>query len=297
MATMEMAYGLQGSAATKAACGYLAQPFCSFAIAARILAGCENHRIWPIRERAGEDLLSLRRSGRSYIVATGHFRRESTLMIYREDICPGRIVNVSAALLPPSARPRHLRQRLQLRQMLDTLKFSRQDITIAWVGAPARRLLRDLERPGCQLVVAADAVWQSSGCSGFRRAFAGMRSQKFSLGPAALSRLAQVPIVPVATFIDEDGTIGVEWGSVIPPPKRHDAKADLNTSNQILDYLENAIGRRPCQYVLYIGEERRWDPESEVWTLRPDADQGLAPAEDRESRDGAQAESERLLSA
>jgi hypothetical protein len=124
-----------------------------------------------------------------------------------------------------------------------------------------------------------------------------MRSQKFSLGPAALSRLAQVPIVPVATYIDEDGTMGLEWGSVIPPPRRHDAKADLNTANQILDFLENAIGRRPCQYVLYIGEERSWDPEREVWSLRADAEQVLAPAEDQESGNSTPAESERLLSA
>jgi len=52
---------------------------------------------------------------------------------------------------------------------------------------------------------------------------------------------------------------------VIPPPEYSDEAADRSNANIILDFLENEIGLRPSQYTLYIGDERRWNPDLQIW--------------------------------
>ncbi len=122
-----------------------------------------------------------------------------------------------------------------------------------------------LERPGCQAIVAVDAYLEEVRRSAYTRPFAGMRARAFSIGSAVFSRMAQCPIVACAPFVDENGTIVLEWGPVIPPPRRDEEAADLRTTNALLDFLEKAVGRRPTQYIFYIGEDRRWNPVFETW--------------------------------
>jgi lauroyl/myristoyl acyltransferase len=92
-----------------------------------------------------------------------------------------------------------------------------------------------------------------------------MRARPFSVGTAALSRLAQCPIVACAGYIEKNGTVVLHWGPVIAPPQRKDEGADVRVTDTILDFLEDAVGRRPTQYVLYIGEERQWNPVLQSW--------------------------------
>jgi lauroyl/myristoyl acyltransferase len=142
----------------------------------------------------------------------------------------------------------------------------RPDMKFAFLGDPfIFDVVERLERPGCQVIVATDAYWKTTARSAHTRPFAGMRVQTFSIGSAVFSRMAQCPIVACAPHIGKDGTIVLEWGPVIPPPQREDETADRRTTNAILDFLENAIGQRPTQYILYIGEDRRWNPVLQVW--------------------------------
>jgi lauroyl/myristoyl acyltransferase len=92
-----------------------------------------------------------------------------------------------------------------------------------------------------------------------------MRARTFSIGSAVFSRMAQCPIVACATYVEKEGTVVLEWGPVIPPPQREDEAADLRTINALLDFLEKAIGQRPTQYFLYIGEERQWNAVLQTW--------------------------------
>jgi hypothetical protein len=57
----------------------------------------------------------------------------------------------------------------------------------------------------------------------------------------------------------------LEWSTPIPAPERNDDGADARITNEVLDTLERAIGLRPGQYVLAIGEQRRWNETTKCW--------------------------------
>ena len=44
---------------------------------------------------------------------------------------------------------------------------------------------------------------------------------------------------------------------------------DIDVTQQVLDVIESEVGERPCDYVLDIGGERRWDPETHSWRDAP----------------------------
>ncbi len=113
--------------------------------------------------------------------------------------------------------------------------------------------------------MSVDTFWNTTGSSAHTRPFAGMRARTFSVGSAVLGRLAQCPIVPFASHVAKDGTIVLEWGPTILPPQRDDEAADIVNTNIILDFLESAIGNRPSQYTMYVGEERQWNRVLETW--------------------------------
>ena len=66
----------------------------------------------------------------------------------------------------------------------------------------------------------------------------------------------------------------LEWRGPITPTARRPnpgtrgtdhTVADIRVMDRILDELERMIGRRPAQYVLPIGRERRWNADTEQW--------------------------------
>ena len=202
---------------------------------------------------------------------TGHFRRESYVALHMPRCCPGSLAPVFVPVPVRSLRPHNVRTRLAFGQLLEVVRHSRPDSKFVFVGGAGGafgELLRHLEQPSCQVVVSVDAFWKVAGSNAYTRPFAGMRARPFSIGAAKLSRLAQCPIVACATHVANDGTVVLEWGTVMPPPEPDDEAADFQTINTILDFMEEAIGRRPAQYVLYIGEERRWNPVLHTWEDR-----------------------------
>jgi hypothetical protein len=44
---------------------------------------------------------------------------------------------------------------------------------------------------------------------------------------------------------------------------------DLEVTNAMLDTVEREVGIRPCDYVLEIGAERRWDAHAQRWVPFP----------------------------
>lgn len=265
LATMQKAFLLQGSDARRSAREYLAQPFCSFVVFHRILYGRENQDNWTIEERNNRDVVQLRESGQSFIVAAGHFRRESYLPIYLPRFCPGSVATISLPVPAPSLHPDDIRTRVQFGQFLKVIQHSRPDHKFVYVGGALNEALKHLERHSSQIVMSIDTFWKTTGRSTHTRPFAGMRARTLSIGSAILCRLAQCPIVPFASYVHKDGTIIVEWGPVIQPPQLDDEATDLANAHTLLDFMETAIGQRPSQYTLYIGEERQWNPVLHTW--------------------------------
>ena len=265
LATMRKAFGMGDAEAKRSAREYLAQPFYTFVVFHRILHRRERPNDWTVEERNDQDVVQLRESGRPFIVATGHFRRESFLALYTPRICPGNLAGLFAPVAAPSLHPHNIRERVHFGQILKAIQQSRPDLTFVYAGGAVKKLLKHVVQPGSQAIVAADAFWKTTGSSTHTRPFAGMRARSFSVGCAVLSRLAQCPIVACTTYLETDGTVVVEWGRVIAPPQREDEGADSRITDEILDLLEIAVGRQPTQYVLYIGEERRWNSGNQSW--------------------------------
>ena len=263
--TMRVAFGMNDADAAKSAQEYLAQPFYTFVAFRRVLRHREHTDGWVIEERNNHGIAQLRETGRSFIVATGHFRRESHLVLYLTRVCPGKSAAIHLPLTAARLRAHTVLERIQYGQLLRTARSVRPDHIFLWVGDAVRKILKNLAQPNCQVVISVDAFWRATGSSTYTRPFAGMRARTFSTGTAALARLAQRPIVPCVGYVDENDAIILEWGDVIEPPSRDDEAADIRTTDTILDFLEQAIGRRPTQYVIYIGEERRWNPVQKAW--------------------------------
>jgi lauroyl/myristoyl acyltransferase len=262
LATMRNCFCRRERDARDAAREYLALPFYSHLIFARVLSGRESPAAWKIREENKSAIEELRSSDRPFIIATGHFRREGTFPLFSPRVCPGHVSNICAPLAPPSLHPSNLRERAHWGQLIRVMREA--GVNLVPVGETMLKVVGLLKRPNHRLVMSIDAFWGSDR-SAFKRPFTGMCAHPFSTGTAALGRLAQCPIVPCATHVDGDGTIVIEWGSVILPPAPHDRSADRRHTDSMLDFLESVIGRWPTQYALYIGEERRWNHQSGVW--------------------------------
>jgi len=265
LATMRKSFCMEDTEAQRVAREYLAQPFCSFVVFERMLSGRESLDTWTIKEKNNQSVAQLRDSERPFIVAAGHFRRESYAAMFMPQFCPGSIVTVSLPRPDWSLHPHNIRMKVQFGQFLKIHQQVCPDHEFVYVGGALTKLLKHLERPNCRVVMSVDTFWNSARASAHTRPFAGMRARTFSIGSAVLGRLAQCPIVPFASYVGKESTIVLEWGPTIPPPHRDDEAADIVNTNIILDFLENAIGSRPSQYTLYMGEERCWNSALEIW--------------------------------
>jgi lauroyl/myristoyl acyltransferase len=278
--TMCEAFGLSGLRAARAAQQWLARPFRDFVVLRRIARGREDCSRWKVREIGNEAVRRLKESGQPFIVATGHFARESFLALFLPAVLPYRIGVVAAPPEPPSRDPFIFRLRVQYGQLLEALEHVRlNDLSLIFTGGVVSRLDRRLRQPGNAVVISVDAYWNGGGAYVSRtappvhqgatglytRPFIGQLGYRVATGAAALSRIAQCPIVPCVIFMEDDGTRVIEWGMPVPAPAPHDADADVRITNSLLRSIERAVGGRPAQYVLPIGASRRWNALNEKW--------------------------------
>jgi lauroyl/myristoyl acyltransferase len=264
--TMSKAFQMEPIEARRNARGYLAQPFYSCVIANRVLHGRENTNNWRIEEDSSEEVAQFRKSGRGFIVATGHFARHIAFALYLSRTLPGPLFVVVGPMPPLSLSLSSVRLRIQYGQYLRVIKKCRNDIQLIFAGTPraGRDLIAGLRRRGACAIIHCDAFWNDHGRN-VTRSFAGKNSHTFATGAAALGQLGKFAVVPCVPYARNDGTIVLHWGRVIFPTPRTDASVELENTNEILDFLEMAIAQRPSQYVLQIGEERRWNPELQLW--------------------------------
>ena len=249
-------------ARTQAACRFL-----DFVVNRRLRGGREDPASWRIEERNPEVIDELRQSGGSFIIAIAHFARHPCYALMKGKRIPHRIVLVTAPV-HDVVRSSSLSMRwwsAHLALMLDVWG-SAGDVEFVFVGEQlvAPILVARLKQPGTAVVISVDAPTGPENRSVHRRPFAGHALQDFALGTAKVARLAGCPIVVCNPYLEPDGTVVLEWVGPITTDT-HDADSDVRVMDSILDELERMIGRRPTQYVVPIGSERRWDAERERW--------------------------------
>lgn len=227
---------------------------------------------WKHAEIGSEAARHIKDSGQSFIVACAHFSQQSRLGLFLPTVLPqdAHILKVMSPRPPHSLEPVALRLRFQYGQWVDVVQgmhqncvelfFTENEAATAWFP----KIWKCLQQPRNVLVIDADTYWANSQRV-LRRDFAGLRSFSFAVGTAAIARLAQCPILPCTTFIREDGTIVIEWGTPILPPELTDQGADARITGQLIDNIERAIGFKPEQYVLAIGASRRWNAVKDQW--------------------------------
>jgi lauroyl/myristoyl acyltransferase len=244
---------------------WLRGPFRDYVVATQIKSGRERPSQWQIEHRNFPDLL--RDPIASAIIATGHFSRQSMSGLYLQSIVPQKLTTVIAPIDRTSRNARALRLRLLMGGMVDAIKRIRGDIEVAEIGSLSviAQLVRNLRAPGHVVIIAADGAWQRDKASGYERAFAGHAKRNVALGTARLARISQRPIVTCVTYVEADGRIVMDWGAPIAPADKADAAADVRVTDLMLDVFERAVGARPGQYVLPIGEERRWSEAAQCW--------------------------------
>lgn len=245
---------------------WMARPYRDFINTRRIIMRREDPSKWRVEARNAP--AELDDPNTSLIVAMGHFSREATTPLYLKQFLPKRVATVVAPLDRTSLSPRATRLRLQLGGILrgvDVVTGGEAE-TIS-VGEPGfvSRIVRFLRPPGAAILISPDSITGAGREQGHTRPFAGHTKITFALGTARLARLAQRPLVTCVAYIDERGVVIVEWGQVLPPPARDDASADDRYTSAMLDDFERAVGNRPSQYVVAIGDERRWRPAEQVW--------------------------------
>jgi lauroyl/myristoyl acyltransferase len=118
--------------------------------------------------------------------------------------------------------------------------------------------------------VNVDSHWPRGRSSSLTRPFAGATQRTFSTGTAKLARLAGTPLLLAMPVMADDGrTVRMRLFG----PFRSNAAAvdqqDIEVTQQVLDIIEREVGERPCQYMLDIGGDRRWDPDTHTWREAP----------------------------
>lgn len=283
-AGMRRAFGLSRTSAFHASYQWLARPLQDFVILRRVLRGREDYTRWKVHEISSDAVRRIKESGQPFIVATGHFSRESFLGLLLPAVLPHRIGMVAAPPPPRSRDPFAFRMRLQYGQILDAMKHIRPgDLGFMFTGGFLLQLGDRLRQPGNLVMISVDAYWNGGGAyrrdgsssppqnmtGVYTRPFAGLLDYRVATGTAFLSRLSQCPIVPCVTFMRGDDTVVVEWGAPIPAPPLNDKDADIRITDQLLQHVERAVGSRPSQYVLDIGSRRRWNSSKSEWEPHP----------------------------
>jgi lauroyl/myristoyl acyltransferase len=266
------AFGLGWKDAFARSCGWFSGPYRDFVIFRRLLDSREDPadpNRWPIREINREFVDQLRDARSSYIVTTGHFCRVACISAYFKRITPNQILLVAAQRQPFEGSIFQRRMSIQFGQMMDALKFCRNDeIEIIEVGGKTtlfKTILERLQEPGTTAFLSVDAPWDKHKPGGIMMPFAGHKEAYFAMGAARLAKMARVPIINSIAYLDENEQVVVEWK---PPIRFDDGMDEISEEDLMQDLLheiEIAVGRRPEQYVLEIGSERRWNHHEQCW--------------------------------
>lgn len=248
---------------------WLRQPFLDFIFLNQILRGLDHPRNYKIIEKNAELVQDLRDSGKSYIVATGHFAREAMSILYLEEVTPGCIIQIANPLMVKPGTLYERRLHLQYGTMLAVINFLRpKDLKIMNVGSSPlmyRKLCSELKKPGNALLINLDVSYEDDSRGSIVRPFAAQSKRSFAKGAVRLAHLTRCPIITCTFAREKDGTFIIEWGAPVYALDKYDMTSEAKVMNELLDRIESAIGNRPTQYILPIGTGRRWNQLTRRW--------------------------------
>lgn len=245
----------------------LLRPLADFVILNRLLYGREDVVKWTIIEKNADGIARLRATGKSFIIATGHFGRAAFAPMYFSGIIPGRRIHVGAPIPSAVSTLAERQARLQYSVTMRALSslLDRVD-DVVYVSpqhrSPALPIYKKLRRGGTVVYVHVDApwAWRKSDGGVHVRPFLGNRRREFATGVARLAQLAKCPIITCVPYLESDGTVVLEWGAPFMA-----GDDEVATTDCLLDVLEVAVGNRPDHYVLPVGRDRRWSCQRQRW--------------------------------
>ena len=120
------------------------------------------------------------------------------------------------------------------------------------------------------MTVNVDAHWSRGRSSSLTRPFAGAAHRTFSTGAAKLARLSGTPLLLGLPLVSADGcAVRMRLLGPFRPGGTVSEQQDGDAMRQVLDAIEREVGERPCEYLLDIGGERRWNPQQQRWDDAP----------------------------
>jgi lauroyl/myristoyl acyltransferase len=270
LAETQRTFGLEVGPALRLAHARLTTPLIDYVMCRRVQRRLESVEDWPVVEENGGPVREVLTSGRSLIVATGHFARRGCLAKYLRRVLPvepGALATVLKEIPKPESLY-NLRMRAQFGALVDAMVTVRPDLGLMFVGDDARpmqRLVERLRQPGRVVIISADAPWDAGRRGALVRPFAGRRARSFATGAARLARSTGAYLAACTHWMDANGRTVLEWDEPMLAAGPDDSQFDERAIHRILDRIELAIGLRPEQYVLDIGVERRWNAAERRW--------------------------------
>jgi lauroyl/myristoyl acyltransferase len=261
------AYGRSPAQSIRLTWDWLARPYRDLVILKRITFGREDPEMWRLVEKNVDGINALRASGKSYIIATAHFLRETLFSLSLPSRIGGHPVHSSN--FPPSQPEtfEELRSHIQSWNLVRAVRAWDKNAELVFVGVdplPFRTLYRRLCEPGNVMFIHVDAWAKKAPVGTYERPFAFVKKRVFATGAAQLARTAGCPIISCVHSLQADGTILLEWGEPI-----HHVDNDIAVMDKLIDPIEIAIGQRPAQYPFRIGGDRRWNQTALKWEDLP----------------------------
>lgn len=263
---MRSAFGMNRFESVKAAWDYLSLPFRDYVMFLMVMNGREDPSKWTIIERNPEGIEQLRRSEKSFILVSGHF---SQIVLLRPRLPYDHHHRFQVAIDIPRRINSLLDLRVRIKHgtLLEACSCCDKDSEIGIIGndlSAATQMYMKLREPGNVVSIALDAAWDKNHIGSYERPFAGARRRWFSMGAVQLARFTGCPVIGCVLWLKTDRSLVVEWGEPFRIAQ-NDLAGEVKVMNNLLNMLEVAVGKRPAQYYLTIGNERRWNSHKEQW--------------------------------
>jgi hypothetical protein len=267
------AFGASRGAALRMAIRAHALRFHEFSYQQKIVLGWLDPFKTPVKIEAGAEARALLDGPGSFMIALSHFERTTAVAaIFNPAVFGGRPVYAVAFKLPNLVFLPHLwRMSLQLRQLLRaTRRARREGLEFVYLGGATAKLIDTLRTQRAMATINVDAHWPRGRSSSLTRPFAGAVTRTFSTGSAKLARLAGAPLLLAIPVMSDDGTtVRMRLFGPFHSNAASAEQRDVDVTQQVLDVIEREVGERPCEYVLDIGGDRRWDPDTRTWRDAP----------------------------
>jgi lauroyl/myristoyl acyltransferase len=265
------AFGLSRMAAVGMAIRTHARRLREFSLQQKTATGLRKAFQLPVSIEANEEARRIVDGPGSFMLAMSHFERtDAASTLFHPTVFHGRPVYAVAFRLPNYIfLPHFWRMALQLRQLLRATRRARpQGLEFVYLGGATKPLVDKLRRERAIVSVNIDAHWPRGRGSSLTRPFAGALQRTYSTGSAKLARLAGAPLLLGIPVLSDDGR-AVRM-RLFGPFRSHAASGDqqdIEVTQQVLDIIEREVGERPCEYLLDIGGDRRWNPQERAWQM------------------------------